>query len=185
MILHGIARPGRSWRGVGMALTLAAGLLGIHGAEPAHAATPELVGTFEKWKAYVLEDSAGKHCFVYSEPTEEKGDYTRRGKVSVSISHRPASKVRDEISFNAGYTLKPGSDVELKVDGKEKFTLFVDGESAWAPDSDADKKIRKALERGSKMTVQGRSDRGTLTTDVYSLKGTTAALKKIDKECGG
>ena len=34
------------------------------------------------------------------------------------------------------------------------------------------------------MTVRGRSNRGTLTTDTYSLLGFTAARDRIDEACG-
>jgi len=166
---------------VGLAATLGASLFG---ATVAWAAGPKLIGTFSSWTAYVVEDDQGKHCFVYSEPTEAKGKYTRRGKVSVSVSHRPKAKVRNEISFSAGYDYKPESEVELAIDGSKRFTLFVDGGTAWAPDGKVDSEIRRAIEKGSKMTITGQSKRGTRTTDTYSLSGTTAALKQIDRECG-
>ena len=36
---------------------------------------------------------------------------------------------------------------------------------------------------GAEMVVQGRSTRGTLTTDKYSLAGISAALDRAQKEC--
>ena len=33
------------------------------------------------------------------------------------------------------------------------------------------------------MEIKGTSSRDTLTTDTYSLKGSAAALKKIDETC--
>jgi hypothetical protein len=33
------------------------------------------------------------------------------------------------------------------------------------------------------MEIKGTSERDTLTTDTYSLKGSSAALKKIDDAC--
>jgi len=159
-------------------------MLLVSSATYAWAATPKLLGKFKDWKAYVVEGSDGKHCFVYSEPTDQKGDYSKRDKVSVSISHRVGADVRNEISFAAGYPFKSDSEVELSIDGSKKFKLFVDGESAWAPDAKTDAEIRKAIEQGSKMVVRGTSARGTLTTDTYSLSGTTAALDRIDRECG-
>jgi len=156
-------------------------LLGFAG--EVRAAPPKQLGQFEKWGAYVVETQEGKHCFVYSEPTDMKGDYSKRDPVSVSISHRPKADVRDEISFSAGYPLKPDSEVEVVIDGAKRFRLFVEGESAWAKDSKTDARLREEIEKGSKMVVKGVSSRGTKTTDTYSLSGTSKALEKIDSEC--
>ncbi|MEM8744554.1 MAG: invasion associated locus B family protein [Pseudomonadota bacterium] len=40
-----------------------------------------------------------------------------------------------------------------------------------------------AMKAGSTMVVQGRSTRGTLTTDEYSLSGITKALDAVTKAC--
>ena len=40
-----------------------------------------------------------------------------------------------------------------------------------------------AMKRGNELVFKGTSERGTLTTDSYSLKGVTAAMKAIDKAC--
>ena len=40
-----------------------------------------------------------------------------------------------------------------------------------------------ALKAGSQLTVRGTSQRGTDTTDTYSLSGVTAAMAEIDKAC--
>jgi hypothetical protein len=39
------------------------------------------------------------------------------------------------------------------------------------------------MKAGSAMKVQGRSARGTNTTDNYSLSGISDALERIAKEC--
>ncbi len=164
-----------------LGLLCALGALPLLAANPA--VEPKFLGTFEKWSAYAVQGQKGKHCFVYGEPTEQKGKFTSRGKVSVTVSHRPADKVRNEVSFSAGYAFKPESQLEVLIDGNKKFMLFVDGGSAWAPDSQTDQELRKALVAGKKMVVTGFSSRGTKTTDTYSLSGTKAALERIDQEC--
>ena len=144
---------------------------------------PSLLGKAKDWRAYVVGNGAEKLCFAYSEPTKEEGKYAQRGKVSVTVSHRPGDKVKNEISFAAGYTYKRDSQVDVTVDGK-KFILFVDGGSAWTPDAATDAKLREALASGRTMVVKGRSSRGTQTTDTYSLSGSTKALELIDEACG-
>jgi hypothetical protein len=146
------------------------------------AAEPRFLGVFGDWSAYVVSSGSAKHCFAYSEPTDARGNYSSRGKISITVSHRPAESVRDEVSLTAGYTYKPESEVEVTIDGSLRFLLFTDGGSAWAQDSE-DGRLRRALEKGAKMVARGRSSRGTLTTDTYSLSGITDALQRIDKEC--
>ena len=46
-----------------------------------------------------------------------------------------------------------------------------------------EQKVVAAMKAGSTMVVQGRSTRGTLTTDEYSLNGITKALEAVTKAC--
>lgn len=98
-------------------------------------------------------------------------------------THRPGEKVFGEISVEAGYTYKPGSEVEVTIDG-QTFKLFTQGGNAWAYDEKADQALVNAMRAGQQMVVKGTSTRGTLTTDTYSLTGFTAAMQSIDKACG-
>jgi len=41
------------------------------------------------------------------------------------------------------------------------------------------------MKTGSTMKIQGKSARGTSTSDVYSLKGLSDALERAAKECSG
>ena len=173
--------PRRDSRARALGLLCAVGAVPLLGASPV--VEPKLLGTFEKWTAYAVQAPKGKHCFVYGEPADQKGKYKTRGKVSVTVSHRPADKVRNEVSFSAGYSFKPESQLEVVIDGNKKFLLFVDGGSAWAPDAQTDQDLRKAMVSGKKMVVSGASSRGTKTVDTYSLSGTKAALERIDQEC--
>ena len=149
---------------------------------PAHAAT-KLLGSFGDWRAYVTTIGGKKVYYVSSFPKKEEGNYTKRGDVYFLITHRPDRKSFHVISADAGYTFKKDSEVTLTIDG-QKFTLFTDGETAWAQDSALDKKISRAIIKGSRMVIKGTSARGTLTTDTYSLKGSSAALRTINKPCG-
>jgi hypothetical protein len=131
---------------------------------------------------YVSEEGGAKHCFARSEPSKSEGKYSKRSETALTVSHRPKEKVRNEVSVLGGYTFKKETQVEVAIDGK-KFFLFVDGDSAWAPDEKVDQALVKAMQKGSKLTIKGTSARGTKTVDTYSLKGSTAALKKIDEAC--
>jgi hypothetical protein len=41
------------------------------------------------------------------------------------------------------------------------------------------------MKTGNTMKIEGKSSRGTTTTDVYSLNGLSDALDRAAKECSG
>lgn len=147
------------------------------------AAEPKALGAFQDWTAFMATRGSEKICYARSTPKKEKGDYTKRGKTYVSVSHRPAEKVTGEVSVEAGYPYKAGTEVEFVVDGKV-FKLFSKGENAWTYGPSDDRALIQAMRAGQKLVVRGRSSRGTLTTDTYSLLGFTAATNAINEACG-
>jgi len=149
----------------------------------AMAAEPKKIGQYGDWVSYVLIENGKKVCYMVSQPTKDQGNYSRRGDIFALVTHRPGENTTDVFSYIAGYNYKPGSDAKIKVNSKS-YVLFTQDDTAWAPDASADKKISEAIRSGSKMVVTGTSSRGTLTTDTYSLKGSSAAYKAISRECG-
>ena len=150
--------------------------------QQATAAEPRLLGTYSDWSAYAFTEGDNKVCYMASQPAKAEGNYTRRGEVFALITHRPAEGTRNVFSYITGYPYKPGSDAMVKIGGTN-FTLFTQDETAWAADAVADNKIAATIKRGSKMIIKGTSGRGTLTTDTFSLKGSSAAHEAISKEC--
>jgi hypothetical protein len=148
------------------------------------AAQPERVSVSQNWSVYRIGAGAGRECFVHARPVKSEGKYTQRGEVMVQVSNRPAQRVRDEVSFTAGYTFKPGSLLEVEIDGR-RFELFTHEDRAYARDAATDRALAEAMRRGQSMVVRGTSSRGTLTTDRYSLAGFSRAHQGLDKACGG
>lgn len=146
------------------------------------AADPQLIGTFGAWTAYTFQEGSGKVCYMASQPRKAEGDYTSRGDIFALVTHRPAENSNNVISIVAGYPYKEGSEVALSV-GRTAFTLFTHGDRAWARTSQIDGQIAEAIRKGSDMVVKGTSQRGTVTTDTYSLSGSSAAYEAISKAC--
>lgn len=159
--------------------TLAALALAM-AAAPASAET--FLGKHADWEAFSEKESGKAVCYMASEPTKMQGNYSKRGASYAMVTHRPAEKSRNVVSIRAGYPHKAGSEVEVTV-GKDSYKLFTKDGWAYAPDADADNALVKAMVRGAAMTVVGVSERGTKTTDTYSLKGFTAAYGAISKAC--
>ncbi|HHN72922.1 MAG TPA: hypothetical protein ENK13_02420 [Thermopetrobacter sp.] len=166
-----------------------AALLMMAGTMPATAQEPQAAGTFGAWTAYHYKTKKGPVCYIVGQP--EKSEAFRGGKKLVSVkrdpafflvTNRPGDKVRGEVNTIIGYTFKPNSTVKLEIDGST-FTLFTVKDGAWSEGPAVDRRIVAAMKRGRGMKVHGISARGTRTVDSYSLKGVTAALKKIDELC--
>lgn len=149
----------------------------------AFAAQPRQIDQSGAWTSYVLTEGDSKVCYMVSKPIKSQGQYTNRGEIFALITHRPSEKTKDVFSYITGYTYKQGSDATVTIDGN-RYVLFTQDDTAWTPDAASDSKLALAIQRGSKMTVQGTSARGTLTTDTYSLKGSGSAYKAISRECG-
>ncbi len=151
---------------------------------PGAAQAESFLGKHGDWEAFADKEDGKSVCYMASEPTKMRGDYTKRGASYAMVTHRPAEKSRNVVSIRAGYDYKPGSEVAVVI-GAATFKLFTKDGWAFAPDADADNALVKAMVRGAAMTVVGFSGRGTKTTDSYSLKGFTAAYGAISKACKG
>ena len=134
------------------------------------------------WEAFTDRESGKLVCYIGAVPTKSRGKYTKRGRTFLLITHRPAEKSKNVFSLHAGYTFKKTSEVELAI-GETSFKLFTDGQWAFAADTATDNELVKSMISGAALIVRGLSSRGTETTDTYSLKGFTAALKAIGKAC--
>ena len=144
----------------------------------------ERLGDFNDWSAFRFTESGDKACFMASQPIKAEGNYTKRGDIYALVTRWPQSESRDEVSIVIGYPFKKDSFVNLSI-GSQKFKLFTRDDVAWTPNSTEDGRLVKSMIKGSKMVVSGTSARGNETRDTYSLKGFTAAYKKIRETCGG
>lgn len=152
-------------------------------ATPVLAQEVKLLQKYNDWAAYTSEGSP-KVCFAVSQPRDSSPKNVRRGPIYFYVSHYPGDKIAGEISVKMGYPFAPGAKVTVTI-GSDKFELFTKDEGAFVEKTEDEAKLVGALKAGSSMTIQGRSARGTNTSDNYSLSGTTDALERIAKECSG
>jgi invasion protein IalB len=163
-------------------------LAGVAGPGAAGAQTQQRVDVKKDWSIFQAEAEGRKVCWIVSRPTRStafrsgKSVSVNRGDIFLMISIRPADGVTSEVSFLSGYPFKNGSEVKASVGGR-KFTLFTEGENAWAPSGADDAALIDAFRRGAKAKVEGVSKRGTKTVDTFSLSGFTAALEAATALC--
>ena len=149
---------------------------------PAAGQQDRILGQFRDWYARSWVEDGARSCDMYSKPTSEEGNYTRRDATYVQVARGPGIG-SDVVSIEAGYPYREGSHVEVRIDGGDPFMLFTDGETAWAWNTAEDRALVAAMARGKRMVVKGTSRRGTLTTDTYSLLGFTAARAAVADAC--
>lgn len=135
------------------------------------------------WQAIQETENGQPVCVMSASPYKDEGKYSKRGTILAIITHRPSEKRIGEVGFQQGYPLKDGSQATAVIDDQTTFKLFSQGEYAWSYDSAADAAIIKAMRAGNTLVVKGTSQRGTLTTDTYSLKGFSAVHNAINKAC--
>lgn len=167
-----------------IALGLAAVAVGFGFAAPAAAQSPKFLGSFQDWEAYAGADGRAKVCYAVSKPVKEEGKYSQRGEVYLFVTERPGDKEKDVVNVKAGYTYKPKSTVRADIGG-HAFDLYVKDDTAWNRTAQDDRTMVQAMIKGATMAVKGTSERGTATTDTFSLKGFSAAYKAIGQACGG
>jgi hypothetical protein len=158
-------------------------LIGALLATPALAQEVKLLDKFKDWSAYAASGPA-KVCFAVAKPTESNPKKIKRGPILFYISRWPADNVTSEISVKMGYPFAEGAKVTATI-GTAKFDLFTKDEGAFVEKPEMESKILEAMKGGNSMKIEGKSSRGTATSDVYSLNGLSDALDRAAKECSG
>lgn len=161
---------------------LLAAALGV-AALPALAQATRTVGKFGSWTVIAHEAQGTRLCFATMQPSSSEPAGANRDVVHFYISAWPREGVKTEVSVKVGYPVKKGSTVTVTI-GTTVFNLFVANDRAFVADATQELKLVEAMKKGSMMMVEGVSERGTQTKDVYSLSGLTQALQAVTNGCG-
>ena len=119
------------------------------------------------------------YCFIGSAPVETDLPESKQRGITYILVYR-INKSKDAIvQIAAGYPYKKDQNVDVTI-GNVQFDFYSDDDTAWSND---DNKVIFAMKKGIKLTVNGESSRGTKTTDIYTLKGFTAAYNQLFNDC--
>jgi len=151
---------------------------------PAFAQDRDLIGTFRDWNAFREVQDGNTVCYAVAIPNES--ELSRRGRQRGDIYFFVTSweelGVHNQVNVVIGYPLDEDSIPMIRVGGSS-FEMFGRGDRAWLLDESQTNALLSAMRQGSRMTVSGRSERGTESTDSYSLLGATAALQAASDAC--
>ena len=145
----------------------------------------ERVITFDAWSVYVANTANGRVCFAVSQPQNTEPTGVNRGGIYFMLSTWPSRGIRNEASVIIGYPFASESTATVTIDNDESFNFFTINDGAWLRDLGQETDLVVAIQRGLEMVIRGRSERGTDTTDTYSLRGATAAINRAQQECPG
>jgi hypothetical protein len=140
------------------------------------------LGKFKDWESFVLSKEGSKTCFAQSIPVVQAPKKFKRDPSRLFVSFRPAEDVKDEVSVTNGYDFKLKSPVTAKS-GKKSFNLFSKDRFAWVVDKEDEKKLISTMKKASRLMIVGNAEKGTQTTDHYSMMGFTKAYNTAKKSC--
>lgn len=162
---------------------LCVGLMLVSGVVWANEPEIKRLGVSSDWVAYQVDENGSKVCYIAARPIKSEGKYKKRGDVFLTVMHRPADNVYDEVSFAAGYPYNVTEKPTIAVDKNPAVSFFSRGENAWFKEKTTDEKLIAQMRKGNKAVVKGRSTRRTRTTDTISLKGFSKAYQMINEAC--
>ena len=167
--------------GLVLGLAVAASMALAPGAQAQQAATE--LGTFNAWSAWTATDASGKICYISAAPQASEPNGANRDPIHFMIIHRKGMGTKNEVQTIIGYPYN-SSDAKASaaIDGKV-YPMVVEGSAGWLASTGDEGGFVAAFKAGSNLVVKGTSQRGTNTTDTYSLSGATAAMKAIDAAC--
>ena len=140
------------------------------------------IGKSKDWETLVLIKDDGLTCFAQTKPLLQSPKADKR-EARLFVSFRPSDKVTDEISTTSGYEFNSQNSI-LAKSGKKKYKFDIVQDSfAWISSNKVEKKMIKAMKKGSRIMITAYNKSGSQTIDHYSLLGFTKAYNIAKKSC--
>lgn len=141
-----------------------------------------VMNEFGAWSLHQSRDAGHNICYVVSKPKSKKPSNANRAAIVFYISAWPKDGVRNQVSVKLGYPINKDKTITAQV-GTDVFKMAARGERAYIYDATQELKLLEAMKKGATMVLKATSQRGTRTTDTYSLSGISAALKALASNC--
>ncbi|MGV8853484.1 MAG: invasion associated locus B family protein [Devosia sp.] len=141
------------------------------------------LGTFNAWTAWQATDASGLICYISAAPQASDPAGANRDPIHFMIIHRKGMGTKNEVQTIIGYPYNAtDAKASASIDGKS-YPMVTEGSAAWLASTGDETGFVQAFKAGTKLSIKGTSQRGTDTTDSYSLSGATAAMNAIDAAC--
>ena len=121
-------------------------------------------------------------CYIGSLPIETDLPKTKKRGKNYILVYKIIGNDENIVQVEAGYKYNLKKNIVVKIDNTS-FDFWSSEDSSEGAWTDYDKEVIYAMKKGLKLTLTGESSRGTVTNDIYTLKGFTLAFNKLNKEC--
>ena len=121
-------------------------------------------------------------CYIGSLPLKSDLPETKKRGDNYILVYKILGSDENIVQVEAGYKYNLNKDIAVKIDNTffSFYSTEDSSETAWTNDDD---KVIYAMKKGLELVLSGESSRGTITNDIYTLKGFTAAINKLNKDC--
>ena len=136
--------------------------------------------SLEKGKWSFVKDN--DWCYIGSSPIKSDLPDTKKRGENYILVYKIIGSEENIIQIEAGYKYNLDKKIKVKIDNAtyDFYSTEDSSETAWTND---DKKVIYAMKKGLELTLTGESARGTITNDVYTLKGFTNAVNQLNQDC--
>lgn len=136
--------------------------------------------SLEKGKWSFVKDN--DWCYIGSSPINSDLPETKKRGENYILVYKIIGSEENIIQIEAGYKYNLDKKINVKIDNAnyDFYSTEDSSETAWTND---DKKVIYAMKKGLELTLTGESARGTITNDVYTLKGFTNAVNQLNQDC--
>lgn len=136
--------------------------------------------SLEKGKWTLVKDD--DWCYVGSLPLKTDLPSTKKRGDNYILVYKIIGSEDNIVQVEAGYSYNLKKEITVKIDNTafNFYSTEDSSETAWTND---DGKVIFAMKKGLELILTGVSARGTVTNDTYTLKGFTAAINQLNKDC--
>ncbi len=121
-------------------------------------------------------------CYIGSLPIKSDLSETKKRGENYILVYKIIGSDENIVQVEAGYKYNLEKDIVVKIDNTS-FSFYSTEDSSETAWTDDDRKVIFAMKKGLELILSGESSRGTITNDNYTLKGFTAAINKLNKDC--
>jgi len=121
-------------------------------------------------------------CYIVSIPLSSDLPNNKKRGDNYILVYKIVGSDENIVQIEAGYNYNLDKNISVQIDNTsfDFYSTEESSETAWTSD---DKKVIYAMKKGLELTLTGVSTRGTITNDLYTLKGFTAAINKLNEDC--
>ncbi len=145
---------------------------------PVYAADPTPIGRFGHWRVFSVIEGDKKMCFMATSPQQTT---KQRDNNYLTISRR--KNAPDEIAVMFGVNYHKTSQPTLGIDNQKVIGLKTDNDASFFTDLKAQELYIQKMIIGNVARTVGKSERGTILRETFSLKGFANAYNALKNAC--